>query len=146
PNGQWIAFFAGGKLKKVSVNGGSLGNLCEAESGRGGTWVDDDTIIFSPTSAPYNRLLRVPANGGKPTEFGTLSQGMATQRWPQALPGGKAVLYTEHSTAASFDGANIVVAPIPADASAKAGPSKVVVTGAYYGRYVPSGLASTKRS
>ena len=139
PNGQWIAFFAGGKLKKVSATGGSPVNLTDAESGRGGTWVDDDTIIFSPISGPNNTLLRVPGNGGKPAVFGTLSQGMTTQRWPQALPGGQAVLYTEHSNTASFDGANIVVAPIPADASAKAGPSKVVVTGANYGRYVPSG-------
>ncbi len=155
PNGQWIAFFAGGKLKKVSTTGGSPVNLTDAESGRGGTWSDDDTIIFSPISGPNNTLLRVPGNGGKPAVFGTLSQGMTTQRWPQALPGGQAVLYTEHSNTASFDGANIVVAPIPAlpaeasakagDASVKAGQSKVIVNGAYYGRYVPSGLASPKR-
>ena len=139
PNGQWIAFFAGGKLKKVSTTGGSPVPLTDAETGRGGTWVDDETIIFSPSSGPNNSLRRVSANGGKATEFGTLGQGMITQRWPQALPGGKAVLYVENSNTANFDGANIVVAPIPADASAKAGPSKVVVTGAYHGRYVPSG-------
>jgi serine/threonine-protein kinase len=139
PDGQWIAFFAGGKLKKVSVTGGAPVNLCDVESGRGGTWADDDTIIFSPTSGLNNTLLRVLATGGKPTAFGTLSQGATTQRWPQALQGGKAVLYTEHSATANFDAANIVVAPISADASAKAGPSKVVVPGAYYGRYVPSG-------
>jgi len=156
PDGLWIAFFAGGKLKKVSITGGSPGNLADAESGRGGTWADDDTIIFSPLSGPNTTLLRISGNGGKPVPFGTLSQGMTTQRWPQALPGGKAVLYLEHSSTASFEGANIVVAPIPTDASAKAaglpaealakaGPSKVIVTGAYYGRYVPSGLASPKR-
>jgi serine/threonine-protein kinase len=71
--------------------------------------------------------------------FGTLNEGAVTQRWPQALPGAKAVLYTEHSAVVGFDGANIVAAPISADPSAKAGPSKVVVPRAYYGRYVPSG-------
>jgi serine/threonine-protein kinase len=61
------------------------------------------------------------------------------------LPGGAAVLYTEHSDRTGFSAANIVVAPVPADPSAKAGPAKVIVRGAYYGRYVPSGLASPTR-
>ena len=56
------------------------------------------------------------------------------------------MLYTENSNTTGFDGANIVVASLSADASAKAGPAKVVVRGAYYGRFVPSGLASPKRA
>ena len=51
PDGQWIAFFAGGKLKKVSVAGGAVVNLSDAPSDRGGTWTDDDTIIFTPTGS-----------------------------------------------------------------------------------------------
>ena len=142
PDGQWLAFFAAGKLKKVSVTGGAAVNLCDAESGRGGTWTDDDTIVFSPTSGGNNTLLRVPAAGGTPAAFGALSQGATTQRWPQALPDGKAVLYTEHSALAGFDAANIVVASVSADPSPDkpaSGPPKIVVRGAYYGRYVPSG-------
>jgi hypothetical protein len=86
----------------------------------------------------------VPATGGTPVAFGTLNEGAVTQRWPQALPGAKAVLYTEHSAVVGFDGANIVAAPMSADPAAKAGPSKIVVPRAYYGRYVPSGLASKR--
>ena len=74
PDGQWIAFFAGGKLKKVSVTGGAAVKLCDAPTGRGGTWTDDDTIIFTPTSAPNTTLMRVPAAGGTPAVFGTLSK------------------------------------------------------------------------
>ena len=33
PDGQWIAFFAGGKLKKVSVTGGAAVTLCDAPAG-----------------------------------------------------------------------------------------------------------------
>ena len=33
PDGQWLAFFAGGKLKKVSVTGGAAVNLCDASIG-----------------------------------------------------------------------------------------------------------------
>jgi len=145
PDGQWLAFFAGGKLKKISVTGGAAVNLCDAPSGRGGTWTDDDTIIFTPASAPNTTLMRVSAAGGTPAVFGALSKGAATQRWPQALPGGKGVLYTENSATTGWDAANLVVTPLsglPAEASAKAGGTpKVVVRGGHYGRYVSSGLA-----
>ena len=138
PNGQWLGFFADGKLKKVSVGGGAAVSVCDAALERGGAWLEDDTIIFS-TIGNNIALLRVPAAGGTPAKFGTLSPGATTQRWPQALPGGKAVLYTEHTGITGFDGANIVVASVPEAAPAKAGPSRVVVPGAYYGRYLPSG-------
>ena len=133
PDGQWIAFFAGGKLKKVSVTGGAPLNLCDAPAGRGGAWTDDDTIIFTPTSAANTRLMRVSASGGAPSASATFGEGGVTQRWPQALPGGKGVLYTEHSATGDFDAANLVVAPL------SGGAPKVVVRGGYYGRYVPSG-------
>ncbi|BCS32379.1 hypothetical protein TBR22_A15890 [Luteitalea sp. TBR-22] len=145
PNGQWIGFFTRGHLKKVSLAGGAAITLCDAPSGRGGSWTADDTIVFGPSGGEKVQLLRVPAAGGTPTVFGTLGEGATTQRWPQVLPGGAAVLYTEHSATSAFDGANLVVAPVPADAAAKAGPAKIVVQRAYYGRYVPSGLAAPTR-
>jgi Tol biopolymer transport system component len=133
PDGQWIAFFAGGQLKKIAITGGAVVTLCDAPSGRGGTWADDDTILFTPAVAPNTRLMRVSAAGGTPAVFGTLSQGAIFQRWPQALPGGKAVLYAEHSSLINWDGANLVVAPL------SGGTPKIVVRGGYYGRYVASG-------
>ena len=140
PDGQWVAFFAGGQLKKVSVTGGAAIKVCDATAGRGGTWTDDDAIIFTPSNTANNiTLMRVPAAGGTVSVFGTLSQGAATQRWPQALPGGTSVLYTEHSSIDNFNGANLVIAPL------SGGTPKVVVRGGYYGRFVPSGRASTTR-
>ncbi|MCU1382749.1 MAG: serine/threonine protein kinase [Acidobacteria bacterium] len=133
PDGQWIGFFAGGRLKKVSVTGGAAIVLCDVAAGRGGTWTADDTIIFSPTGAPGATLLRVSASGGTPAVFGVLSAGATTQRWPQALPDGKGVLFTEHSSTGAFNRANLVVA------SMTGGAPKVVVRGGYYGRYLPSG-------
>ena len=50
PDGQWIAFFAGGKLKKIAVTGGAAATLCDAANGRGGAWSEDGTILFSPNS------------------------------------------------------------------------------------------------
>ena len=38
PDGQWIGFFADGKLKKISVAGGPAVMLCDAANDRGGSW------------------------------------------------------------------------------------------------------------
>lgn len=64
PDGQWIGFFADGKLKKVSVDGDASVSLCDAPSGRGASWGDDGNII----AALENRgvLSRVPSAGGTP--------------------------------------------------------------------------------
>jgi serine/threonine protein kinase len=139
PDGQWIAFFANGKLKKLAVTGGAAVNLCDAPNARGGTWADDDTIFFTSESAPDTTLVHVSAAGGTPVAFGTLSTGAITRRWPQALPGSKGVLYTENSATTNGDRANLVVAPL------SGGTPKVVVRGGFYGRYVPSGFGSPKR-
>ena len=48
PDGQWIGFFADGKLKKISVQGGAAVTLCDAPNDRGGSWGEDGTIVFAP--------------------------------------------------------------------------------------------------
>ena len=134
PDGQWIAFFAGGKLKKISVTGGAAVTLCDAPNSRGGTWADDDTIAFAPDSVAGVSLLRVSSAGGKPERLTTLDQDEPGQQWPQVLPGGKAVLYTSQRVTRSADNEDIVVQPLPN------GLRKVVVQrSGYYGRYLPSG-------
>ena len=65
PDGQWVGFFADGKLKKVPAAGGSAQVICDVPVGRGGTWNAQGVIVFAPTlSGP---LVRVSANGGVPT-------------------------------------------------------------------------------
>jgi len=131
PDGQWIAFFAGGKLRKVSVNGGATVTLCDAPSGRGGYWDDDDSIVFLPNTlagGPVANLMRVSAAGGNPEGF--IKPDSGSQRWPQVLPGRKAVLYTRFTPARSAQ--QLVVQPLPT------GDKKVVHDGEF-GRYLPSG-------
>ena len=48
PDGQWIGYFADGKLKKISVQGGAAVTLCDAPTDRGGSWGEDGTIVFTP--------------------------------------------------------------------------------------------------
>ena len=133
PDGQWIAFFAGGKLKKVPVSGGTVVTLADAPNGRGGDWGDDGTIVFEPDIAPGTSLLSVSSAGGKTQPLTKLGDGEVTQRWPQVLPGGKAVLYTGHHDSRGFDEANLVVQPLPD------GAPRIIRRGGYHARYLPSG-------
>jgi serine/threonine protein kinase/Tol biopolymer transport system component len=132
PDGQWIAFFADGRLKKISVRGGASVTLCDARNARGGAWAEDGSIIFQP-EGNATPLFRVSSAGGSPQPVTKLDSGELVQRWPQVLPGGRALLYTSHNAAGDFDGANIVVHPLPT------GGRRIIQRGGYFGRYVSSG-------
>jgi serine/threonine-protein kinase len=133
PDGQWIAFFAGGKLKKISVQGGAAVTLCDAPNDRGGSWGDDGSIVFAVGT--LEGLSKVSSSGGKPEPLTTLNQqaGEKTHRWPQVLPGSKNVIFTDSTRTAQFDDADIAVY------SAVSGKVKTVLHGGSYARYLPSG-------
>ncbi|MDA2927430.1 protein kinase [Acidobacteria bacterium AH-259-G07] len=131
PDGQWVAFFTPRELKKVSVFGGAPLTLCDVSRNRGGSWGPDDTIIFAPT--PNSALSRVPALGGTPEQLTVLDEGEYSHRWPYVLPGGRAVLFTAHTSGRNFDDANIEVLIL------ETGERKVLHQGGFYARYVPSG-------
>ena len=57
----------------------------------------------------------------------------SSQRWPQPLPGGEAVLFTLSSSSIAFEDASI------AAVSLKTGGIKILVRGGYFGRYLPTG-------
>ena len=133
PDGQWLAFFADGKLKRISVTGGAAIPICDAPAGRGGSWAEDGTIVFVPDSTPKMRVFRVSAAGGTPEPVTTHDEGDYLHRWPQALKGGRAILFTAATSAGSFDSGNIVVHVLPE------GTRKIVHRGGYFARYLPSG-------
>ncbi len=91
PDGEWIGFFADGKLKKVAVQGGAPVALCNAPGPRGGSWSEDGTIVFAPNVV--GGLFRVSSAGGTPQSLTTLGKGEGGHRWPQVLPGGEAVVF-----------------------------------------------------
>ena len=65
PDGQWVALFAQGKLKKISVEGGAAIDLCDAGTGVGGSWGEDGNMIAALSSSGGG-LSRIPAAGGAP--------------------------------------------------------------------------------
>src|SRR5439155_2165782 len=100
---------------------------------RGSSWGEDQSIVFNPYSEPWTQLLRVPSAGGKPESISTLSQGEVAHRWPQVLPGAKAILFAAFETQGGIDVSNIVAQRLPG------GPSKIVLRGAHYARYLRNG-------
>jgi serine/threonine protein kinase len=132
PDGRWVAFFAGGELKKVALSGGAPVTLCEAPVGLGGSWNQSDVIVFAPTTG--SGISQVSAFGGRPQRVSTLDEakGEFSHRWPEWLPGGKAVLYTV-GTEGSWNDAQIVAQ------SLATGERTLVVQGGSNPRYLASG-------
>jgi Tol biopolymer transport system component len=93
PDGEFIGFFAGGKLKKISSAGGPTQIITDAASGRGGTWNKEGVILFAPTI--LSAIFRVPAGGGAPVAvtFPSGDEGVR-HRWPSFLPDGNHFLFT----------------------------------------------------
>jgi serine/threonine protein kinase/Tol biopolymer transport system component len=132
PDGHWVAFFAQGKLKKISVDGSAAITLSDAPYAVGGSWGEDGSIIAALALA--GGLSKVASAGGAPKEITELRPGESTHRWPQVLPGAKAVLFTANDLeGGGFDSASVEVISL-ADHR-----RKTLVRGGTFGRYLPSG-------
>src|SRR5439155_22187079 len=127
PDGRWIGFYTGQKLKKLSVDGGTPIALCDTVTGRApsGTWGEDDQIVAALRSG----LVHVPASGGSALPLTTLASGEVQHRWPQVLPDGRAVVFTSNATAYADSGSIEAV-------TLATGARKVLHRNASFGRYV----------
>jgi serine/threonine protein kinase len=96
PDGQSLGFFADGKLKKLSLTGGPAQTLCDAPTGRGGTWSKDGVILFTPSGHLGVGLYRISASGGTPVQITVPDKSLLedSHRWPGFLPDGIHYLYS----------------------------------------------------
>lgn len=95
---KFVGFFADGHLKKVAAAGGPVTVLADAPNPRGGSWNQDNVIIYEPDYR--ESLWRISASGGTPARLTKFETGKhTTHRWPQFLPDGKHFLFfaTNHS-------------------------------------------------
>ncbi|HEX9800810.1 MAG TPA: protein kinase, partial [Thermoanaerobaculia bacterium] len=90
PDGSTLAFFAGGKLKRVARGGGPVQSICEVQGSNTGAWGSDGVIVFSQGFGPNDGLFRVTAGGGSPERL--TASGDVT-RWMEFLPDGRRFLY-----------------------------------------------------
>jgi len=132
PDGKWLAFFAHHKLMKVSAAGGQPIALATAAVPRGGAWLADDTIAFCPFF--YGGIERVSAGGGTPKVVSKVDRtaGERAHRWPHALPGSKAILYSVLG-AGTWDDATVVAQDL------ETGERKVILQSGCDARYLPTG-------
>jgi serine/threonine protein kinase/Tol biopolymer transport system component len=131
PDGQWLAFFVGNKLKKVSVSGGAALTLGDAATPRGASWGSQGMIAFAPTTA--GALWQVPDAGGTPQPLTRFEKGDASHRWPESLPGGKAVLFAAGPSGITFSNAQVAVQLVGA------GDRRNLIQAGTQPRYAPSG-------
>jgi serine/threonine protein kinase/Tol biopolymer transport system component len=132
PDGHWVGFFAEGKLKKVPVTGGTPITICDAPGAWGGSWGQNDVIYFARGS--FSALWQVTAKGETPRPFTKLDgqTGEVSHRWPQVLPGGKAVLFSVW-TGPGRDERQIQLQMVGS------GERRLLVQGGSSGYYVPTG-------
>lgn len=100
----------------------------------GGTWTEDGAIVFAASRhISDGRLLRVSSEGGAAEPLVSSTADDSNPRFPQMLPGGRAILFTGTGANGSWDHGNLVVQ------LAKDGARRIVLRDAYHGRYVQSG-------
>jgi eukaryotic-like serine/threonine-protein kinase len=111
PDSQWLGFFSGQKLKKVSVNGGSIQTLSDAVQLHGASWDSQEIIAFKRQGV--SDLQRIPAGGGTPQPLTHVERGEGqAQRWPDFLPGGRAVLSVAPTSGFDWTNTQIIVQSI----------------------------------
>jgi len=97
PDGRWVAFAQGTRLKKVAVDGGPAVTIVNDAGSqiRGGSWNRDGVIIFGTNQNPA--LMQVPATGGAVSKLFELPPIGATPvqpTYPWFLPDGRHFIYT----------------------------------------------------
>jgi eukaryotic-like serine/threonine-protein kinase len=132
PDGTSIGFFARGRLRTITIASLETRDLADAPAASGGWWADDGFIYYAPVN--NTGILKVPSGGGMPSTVTTLdrSKGEISHRWPQVLPGGKAMLLTMWTGPARD---NKFVQVHRFDTNSR----ETVATGGDTGRYLQSG-------
>jgi serine/threonine-protein kinase len=110
PDGRRVGFFARAKLLTASVAGGAATPIADASAHpMGGTWGEDDTIVFAPALSVG--LRRVPSSGGTPQQLTLPDEGAGgyAHGRPQFLPGGRSILFTIWGAATANASGNAVL-------------------------------------
>ena len=88
PDNRSVGFFAGGKLKRIDIEGGAVTVLADAPLGEGGAWNRDGVILFAPV--PASPIFQIPATGGTPIAVTTVAAPQQVgHSFPQFLPDGR---------------------------------------------------------
>ena len=112
PDSQWLGFDAGGAMMKVSVSGGVPVPLFEGSAHRGASW-SESGVVLSPAGSSGLKLATTDGGGMEPLTTLDRDRNEKSHRFPDVLPGGRAVLFTIGTTEIeSQDEGSIAVLPV----------------------------------
>jgi eukaryotic-like serine/threonine-protein kinase len=93
PDGEYVAFFANGRLQKVAIAGGSPQVLARVSAGRGGSWSKKNVIAYAPDASSVIWRVNADGSGAAPLTAGIASKQDNSHRWPVFLPDGDHFLF-----------------------------------------------------
>jgi len=131
PDGEWIAFWANGELKKVPVTGGTPVTLGLAQTPFGASWLGDRILLGQTTP---RGIVEYPAAGGPYTVLLSVDEAKGeVAHGPQLLADGRAVLFTLRTGPVAWDTSAIVIQDLAT------GKRQVVVNSGTDARVLPTG-------
>jgi serine/threonine protein kinase/Tol biopolymer transport system component len=94
PDGRFLGFFSGGKLKKISPENGPPIALCDTLHEGPGSWGRDGTILFAEIgSAPGIFAVSADGQGRRRVTAPGKAHPREVHLWPHFLPDGRRFLY-----------------------------------------------------
>jgi len=92
PDGRYVAYWAQGELRKITLDG-SVSVVRKAPSPRGIGWLDDDTLVLGNPQGVLLRL-KLSSSEEEPLPLAPSPGPGRVQVSPYVLPGNKAILFT----------------------------------------------------
>src|SRR5688572_11316424 len=134
PDGQSVAYFDGGQIKRLALTGGAPVVVAATVNPFGINWAADNALYF----ASPDGIWRVPADGGDPQ---VVIAGADGQQYAgaQLLPDGETVLFTVYGRTVAPGQPTAMLAV----QSTRGGQRRVVVQGGATGKYVDGHIVYT---
>jgi serine/threonine-protein kinase len=132
PDGRWIALHRNGGIYKVPAGGGPATLVVDSVNAAGCGWGSDGrTVMYTRSNLGLWRTSS--AGGGTPEQLTVLDtvRREFAHWYPQALPGGRAAIFTSYATPMARSRIEAV--------EFATGRRTVLAEGAVFGRYIASG-------
>jgi serine/threonine protein kinase len=130
PDGKSIGFVTGNAIRTLPITLGLAKDVCTVFDGvTGATWTDQNEIVFAASGGKQG-LWRVPAAGGAPVKVAN-----GAFYYPDALPGGRAVIVTMPNATAERSSSDLTLAAV----TLATGAITKILDGGTYVRYAPTG-------
>ena len=133
PEGDSVAYFDSGQLKRIALTGGAPIVIANVTQPYGLSWSPDETLLFGSAEG----ISRVPTGGGTPEVVIAAAAGEQLAS-PQLLPGSDTVLFTQYRMG-SFDSGGLLADSTIAAQSLRGGARAAILAGGANARLVGAG-------